>query len=269
MYNASDVRRIRGNGIVKTGSEQIIKTLALLLVVSYALFGIGCDSGSIGEGEDDPPPDTLKTLVCTTEPSLTELMPLEVGSYWKYFSYDFEGGVQDSVRVQVSPDWTDMLGRGGHRLFGLQEISDGDSDPKGAHLYYSDERGLVQAGIVSLDDTLLIDNVYRPFPSSLGVTAYKHRYGWNGSSWEVRDSLLQEVIALDKEFATPAGTFSTIVYRNYVPPCCPDVATGIWSDIYYAPGIGKVGIEYRSPASGELKGQLKMSSYCLMKPRVE
>lgn len=197
-------------------------------------------------------------------------MPLEFGNYWKYLVYDnFQNILKDSIRFRISKNWSIQKESDGSWLYGAQMISEGEPDPTGANLVYSDERGYGQAGVIADNDTLIVDRVNWPFPVTIGADTFTYRFAWNNDHYVVADSIQTFVLSTNEEIETPVGTFNTIVYRRIIPPDEIAGTAEAWSDAHIVPGIGQVAFVIRTSLDGSAKFSYLLSEYCLNQPATE
>ena len=257
----------RRNRQGRTGS-MLIAFLSIILICASPFWWSGCDSQDPTiqpdpDPDPDPPEEPPVELICTTGPIADAFYPLEKGNFWKYVGRNSGGVVLDTVWHLISQEWMLDLGEGRDKLYGRYPTTFGQPVPPNAHLVFSNDQGFGQAGFISLADTLVALNLTKPYPAPVGTITYTHLYTLSGS--EIRDSIRTELISIDTQIETPAGTFSTVVYRHYIPPVGNTVA-GHLSDHYLTAGIGRVAYIIRSVNTAGALVSWLLNDYCLMQP---
>lgn len=205
------------------------RIVAVLCLVVFA----GCDSA-----DSDPENEKL----CSDEPVSGVLQPLETGNWWIYEERN-QSVVLDSIRHEVTGTVSDPAIPGGQGHVIRRSFV---SDPSifDDRIWINTPSGYSMIGVVTPDDTLLVDFVTYPYPASQGETFYAYSYFSPADGRTdpfLSDSTLYEVVSTDEVFMTGAGTFSTTVIKYLSDP-----AGGALGDYYFQhflPGVGFVGQE--------------------------
>lgn len=236
-----------------------LKYLILVAPIVLVVLVSGCDSAG-------PSPNPGQGLVCTTGSESNTILPLRVGNYWDYYHYQAGFPVSDSARWAVTKQFLEGTTESDPSFFGLIWYSLDRSPPEGVSLYEVKEKGLYDRGISAPEDSIFASSLLYPYPAQLGALGHRLNYGWEVDHYVVDDSTEVELIEIDSVFETPAGTFSTYVYRWFLPPP-PDVGLGRWIYDYYAPGYGFVARESRRQLSLEIVHSWKLNRLCILQYR--
>ncbi len=174
-------------------------------------------------------------------------IPLEVGNTWTYVTQigaspsadTFQIAIVDRVDLdalgpRVSPEEPDSAFVWTTRFNGVP------SDFR--WLWAEGPGGLHAAGGIAPNDTLRTWGIELAYPAEPGTSAPLRRttYSLDRGELYVPTDLIQELVAVDEPFETPAGTFRTHVYR-YVVEAADDVFIQDRVYQYVAPGVGLVG----------------------------
>lgn len=190
------------------------------------------------------------TMTEEPEPRI-ELEPHAVGNRWDYlleyfsepdtFSLVLDRKVMLTFNDRPRQAFIRHHFLNGHRI-----------QPDLEFLYANGEDGIYQLGAFAPSDTILFESLAFPYPAQVGDTGTFIRYHLNREEprqWEITDTLTVEVISTDEQIETPAGTFSSYLYKYYLPEECASVGNDIY--VYYVLGVGRVAQIARSAADFE------------------
>lgn len=202
----------------------------ILAALSLAVV-VGCDSQTMESGQQK---------LCSDEPVAGVLQPLDTGNWWMYEERDRDG-VRDSIRHEVTGTVNDpdIPGGVGH-IIRRSLLSDPSVHDE--RIWANTANGHSMVGIVSGDDTLLVDFVTYPYPPTEGATfhAYSYYFPEDGRTDPfVSDSTLYEIVSTDERFTTGAGTFNTTVVKYYLEPSGGGLGQFYFQ--HFLPGVGFVG----------------------------
>ena len=232
----------------KTSRVGFLTVSALMILVSH------CDSNS---GIDSDPE---KELVCSTESVAGVLQPFSVGSYWKYSVF---GGADpsDSVRIDVTASASVLVDEETISSFEVIKTRIAASPFVEHQLFSNGPDGLYTNGRILESGTLYLNLRMYPFPTFVGEEFQRPILEERDGKLVADRSATLTVISVDEEVITPAGSFSTIVYQQYIRPPS-DVTYGDYVRIYFAPGIGPVANRLLGEPSLNLKYEQLLAEYC-------
>ena len=130
-------------------------------------------------------------------------------------------------------------------------ISGNDSITYGRR-FSNAEDGLHNNGKNYSSVTVITDKLFRKYPADEGTVFHEGGASFLPNDDSVYDGVEIEVIDTQATIETPAGTFQAYVYRKIIDNG-EDVAADTIVDIYYAPGIGRVGYVWRDEFDLELE----------------
>jgi hypothetical protein len=201
-------------------------------------------------------------LACTIGPESDTILPNRVGNYWDYYLYSENSSVIDSARYIVAKRFSDLSAGDDSTVFGMQWYRLGANPPDGSTLYEIRSTGLFQRGVLAPVDTFLVDTLSYPYPATLGAKGSLVQFGWEQDHYVIDETPEVELIDSAVILDTPAGIFSTHVYRWILPPPA-DVGFGNWIYDYYAPGYGFISRELRRRFSLEVINSWKLERLCI------
>ena len=232
------------------GSSGFAYVAGIAFVATFVL--VSCDTGP---GEPDP-------AVCRAEPVPGALMPLAVGNHWDL--HRIRAGIEaplDTLRLLVSSEFSGESTSGLVTGFRRLQYRLGTPPPETSRIEIGDG-GVHRVAWVGPNDTLYVDNVPFPYPATMGTRSSLVRPFYDEGTWQIRDTLDVELIAVDEVIETPAGRFEAYVYKYYNPPPF-DVLFGDDIYDYYVPGIGHVAQIWKSPTDNSVKTSYFLVDYCL------
>ncbi len=229
--------------------------LALIVIIPF-WFG-GCDSGIAGGDA---------ALVCSNHAVAGTLRPLEVGNSWSFEVTDFFGEVLDTLRHEITSELS-AARFDNNRAFVLKRFNLDTASSADMRIWVDSGDGQSMEGFIGDQDTVLVRFLKYPFPAKEGDTFYS--YTWTRSTetgqLSIKDSTRYDVVGTNSIIDSPAGLFTTTVFKYY-HQTQPDVSG---NDIYlhFAPGYGLVarrewsrGISTSTPP----EFQHMLIDYCLM-----
>ncbi|GMQ83220.1 MAG: hypothetical protein BMS9Abin05_2710 [Rhodothermia bacterium] len=217
---------------------------------------MSCDSNS------DPP-----SLVCTNDPIPGPLVPMEVGNYWDYDILDHKGEVTDSARFEILEEiFLDELG-GANRQFVANWHDIGSPAQETREIWTDENDGTHFSGFIMGVDTAAADFLRFGYPATPGDVFVGYDYTRDSETGILvkTDTSEYTLVAVDEIIQTPAGRFSTYVYKVLRDPP-GGVLWGTWLYLHYAPGFGLVARVVwpgRAERQGEIELQFLLRDYCL------
>lgn len=236
--------------------------LSLLSTAVLTVIASACDSH---QADEFPSP-----LVCTQQSQPGNLMPMEVGNFWQFEVTNFWNTPEPDVRIEILEKTDFTLPNGSAPIYASDIWNIGDPSPETVDLWQNQPGGTVLAGSIQRQDTIVVQGHFLPFPASLPTTTYFRSFDMDPDTGEyfVTDSTAIPLVSVNKVVETPAGTFTTYVFKLTIP-ASGDVSLG--TDIFYhwAPGYGQVAREFRTegePESTPNSTTWLLKDFCLMAP---
>jgi hypothetical protein len=215
-------------------SEGVISSFLALLLFSVLSIP-ACNNSNPVNSEESPP---------------GVLVPLKVGNYWTYeLSYYINGqpnGLTDTFTVRIVAD-TNLTYEGITHKATVREILHNKSNTVSEAKWFESngDDGLYNLGGFSEEDTLLTKFLELKYPVNVGESWEVPRlvYHLGLRKFMFTDTLTYTCVAKDSLFETFNKSFNCYVfhYKKEIPE---DDVSGL-EDFYlfYAPGIGLVGLE--------------------------
>jgi len=210
----------------------------------------GCRSSSVG-------PDASQT-------GKLSLLPLTVGNQWLYGGWYATPSLSDSFHMVIDrqTSFGDETTKVYRKLFYSVHSS---TPPSYGWLYSNKSDGVHLIGGLADTDTLLLESMYRKYPTTVGDSwqVLNVGFAFATNSFEPADTVTVSTIAVDKEVITPAGAFTCVVYKYSFKP--DEDVLGWWNVYeYYSPGIGLVLqiVKNQAPGQAEIPDTVQLTSLC-------
>jgi len=221
------------------------RLLVVLALCALAATLAACDSG----GSPEPPDPT-----CTGPPAPSAdgpLVPLAVGNSWTYERTYYQrptpqtdtlrAEVTDKVRVSHDGDTYEAA------VWGLYDPTATDRPGFPRPLRWNGPEGTYQLGGIAEADTFTTRFLQLQYPAEPGTEYDVPILAYDPPSpqgFVFSDTLTYRVDSTEATFTTPVGTFTSYIFHYKRRPA-PDVG-GFWHfKIYYAAGIGPIGLVVR------------------------
>ncbi len=191
--------------------------MRLRLLLTICVLLVACDSGPI---------EAQPELVCTQESVPGVLMPLEIGNYWDIEAQKGNGEVVDTFRTQITTK-LDPATYGIEQAYVAEDFNlSSPNDIKKRLIWKNEIDGLLLAGLISGEDTVLYNFRKYPLSPAVGQEIQSYRVGATGTQgvYERVDSTKWTVFKTGHIVDTPVRQFvtSVLVYTTERP--LPDVS---------------------------------------------
>ncbi len=215
-----------------------MKKLGLVLMCALAFVLLSCDATSPIEPDPDPKPDP--------EPLQDGIWPLRVGASWTYKRVTPGFPKVDTIKFVVPRKFVSK--QTGEESYFIHRYDNGFIRDTTYQWTWSNRNdGLYQTAILSASDTMDVSMNHRPYPATLGTVGGDIFVSFETEKITPVDTLLSPLISTNETLETPAGSFTTYVYRTVLPKH-PQTNFGKILRAYLAPHVGVVGWQIYSEA---------------------
>jgi hypothetical protein len=231
---------------------------AYVFVVLTVIFSVSsCDSGGV----------VPISLVCTQDAQPAVLMPLEVGNFWEFDVVRNNGVSEDPVRIEILEKTDFVLDSETGPIFASDIYNIGKETPQTLDLWQNQEGGTALVGRINDFDTLIVNGHLKPFPAPGPTSTYFRSFRLDPETgiYQLVDSTAFPLISINEVVETPAGTFSTYVFKWFIPPT-GDITLGKEILYHWAPGVGEVARFWRNEGGTTNSKSWLLRDYCLMAP---
>lgn len=184
--------------------------------------------------------DDSQQLVCTQDPVPGVWLPLEIGNYWDIEASKGSGGVVDTFRTLITTKLDPEI-YGIEDAYVAEEFSFSSPVSKTQKIIWKNEpNGLLLAGLIVGQDTVIANFRKYPFPASNGASFQSYVFRKNESGQlEVSDSTTWTVFTAGHLVNTSVRQFATTVFKYTRPQLLFDVSPDrIYEQV--AAGVGFV-----------------------------
>lgn len=176
-----------------------------------------------------------------------QLLPLKDGNQWRYQVYE-NGKLTDTIQMKVAKNGKTDIGGAMIDSYKLYSSPLSAQSIEYGSLFSNDEtEGLVQIGIFSKDENLIMPSLYFKYPVREGaIWEYKHlvfsrNEDETNVGLEFRGIETMECLDADYEISYDGKKYKSIVFRDNFSPYDDET----WARLtYIVPGIGIVKTEH-------------------------